>query len=128
MKNNTLIIGNIVVVALILGGVVFWGTSSQTVPDGKYDQLATCIKDSGTVFFGAFWCPHCQKQKAMFGSSVSKLPYVECSMPDGNTQTQVCIDKEIKNYPTWEFPDGTRLTGEQELATLAEKTNCPLPE
>ena len=30
--------------------------------------------------------------------------------------------------PLWDFPDGTRLNGEQQLSVLAEKTQCALPE
>lgn len=63
----------------------------------------------------------------MFGASVDKLPYVECSTPDGNAQTQVCIDEKVTGYPTWEFKDGSRLNGTQDLETLAEKTGCELP-
>jgi thiol-disulfide isomerase/thioredoxin len=98
---------------------------------GKYDQLAQCITDSGAKFYGAFWCPHCQAQKAMFGKSAKKLPYVECSTKDGKGQTQICIDQDIKSYPTWVLADGTRLPVENQagvsFATLAAKTNCTVP-
>ncbi|MFZ2886421.1 MAG: hypothetical protein WA021_01230 [Minisyncoccia bacterium] len=111
---------------LIIGG---FGASMymKTLP-GKYDGLAQCLKDKGAVFYGAFWCPHCQEQKKLFGNSADLLPYVECSNPDGQSQTQICIDKEIQSYPTWEFSDGSRLTGEQQPAALAEKTGCELPQ
>ena len=95
---------------------------------GKYDTFATCLKQAGATFYGAFWCPHCQAQKALFGDSVKLLPYVECSTPDGQNQTQVCIDKNIQSYPTWEFKDGSRFSGETPLDQLAEKTGCKLPQ
>lgn len=95
---------------------------------GKYDGLAQCLKDKGAIFYGAFWCPHCQEQKKRFGNSEKLLPYVECSQPDGKTQTQVCIDKGIQQYPTWVFADGSTTTGEQWPADLAKKADCPLPE
>jgi thiol-disulfide isomerase/thioredoxin len=85
------------------------------------------LKDKGAIFYGSFWCPHCQAQKKLFGDSVKLLPYVECSTPDGNAQTQICIDKKITGYPTWKFADGSELTGEIPLATLADKTACTLP-
>jgi len=94
---------------------------------GKYDDFAQCITDNGAVFYGAFWCPHCTNQKEMFGSSMSNVAYVECATPDGKGQTQVCQDADIKGYPTWEFSDGSRLSGEVPLQTLAEKTGCSLP-
>ena len=96
--------------------------------EGLYDDFATCLKDEGAVFYGAFWCPHCIAQKALFGTSASLLPYVECSTSDGSGQTQACIDKGITAYPTWEFSDLSRLVGQLSLAQLAEKTSCELPQ
>lgn len=90
---------------------------------GKYDQLAQCITDSGAKFYGAFWCPHCQAQKAAFGKSAKLLPYIECSNPD-KTQADVCKQADIKGYPTWVFADGIQASGEVPLKNLAEKTNC----
>src|SRR3989344_8410075 len=94
---------------------------------GQLDEFAQCLTDKSAVFYGAFWCPHCQAQKRMFGNSAKLLPYVESSTPDGQGQTQVCKDAEVESYPTWEFADGTRLNGEIPLEQLAEKTGCRLP-
>jgi len=91
-------------------------------------DLAQCLKDKGAVFYGAFWCSHCQAQKKLFGLSAKLLPYVECSTVDGRNQIQICKDKNIDGYPTWEFADGSRLNGEISLNQLAEKTSCILPE
>ncbi len=110
----------------VIAAVIFRGNSGPAGP-GKYDAFAQCLKDKGAVFYGAFWCPHCQKQKKMFGSSVKLLPYVECSTADGTGMLPACRDKNIQGYPTWEFADGSRLSGEIPLAQLAEKTGCTLP-
>jgi hypothetical protein len=127
----------IVIAVLLLGFIVFISarssgernkTPEQQQVAGKYDAFATCLKDKGAVFYGAFWCPHCNNNKALFGDSKDLLPYVECSTEDGQGQLQVCKDKKITGYPTWEFADGSRLTGEVQLATLAEKTACVLPQ
>ena len=119
----------IVIVVLFVGVLALAVTKPAGTPNdpGRYDEFAQCIKDSGSTFFGAFWCPHCQSQKKMFGASQKFLPYVECSLPNGNGQTQVCIDAEIETYPTWQFADGDRVVGELELEELAEKTGCELP-
>jgi thiol-disulfide isomerase/thioredoxin len=93
---------------------------------GQYDAFADCITNSGTKFYGAFWCPHCQKQKADFGRSASKLPYIECSAPNGKDLLPVCAQAEITSFPTWIFPDGSRVSGEQTFETLSEKTFCPI--
>jgi len=111
---------------LVVAGVVLSFFVKQT--PGRLDTFAQCIKDSGTTYYGAFWCPNCQAQNKMFGKSKPLLPYVECSTPDGRDQLQVCKDKSITNYPTWEFPDGSRLIGVQQLQVLGEKTSCALPQ
>mgnify|MGYP001607168061 CR=1 FL=1 len=128
MDNNVKIFSGVIGL-LVLGVIATVVFRSESVPagPGKYDTFATCLKDKGAVFYGAFWCPHCQAQKKLFGSSARLLPYVECSTADGNARTQICIDKKIEGYPTWEFTDGSRLNGEIPLATLAEKTACVLP-
>ncbi|OGI72934.1 hypothetical protein A3D42_01645 [Candidatus Nomurabacteria bacterium RIFCSPHIGHO2_02_FULL_41_18] len=94
---------------------------------GEYDEFAQCLSDKGAKFYGAFWCPHCANQKKMFGSSQKFLPYIECSNPAGSAQLPICTEKGINTYPTWEFADGSRLSGEIPMAQLAEKTGCVLP-
>ncbi len=122
MKRN--IIWIVLAVIVIGAPLAYWGYYMST--PGKYDALAQCIADKGAKFYGAFWCPHCQKQKAMFGKSAKLLPYTECSQPSGQGQLQVCTDAGITNYPTWEFPDGTREVGEIKPAILAEKLSCQI--
>ncbi len=95
--------------------------------DTTNDAFAQCLDDSGTVFYGAFWCPHCQDQKEMFGDSADLLPYVECAQGGKNAQLELCAEQQIKSYPTWKFTDGTSQTGLMDFAALSEKTNCPLP-
>lgn len=115
---------------LILGtiGTVLVRLNSIPSGPGKLDAFATCLKDKGAIFYGAFWCPHCQATKKLFGSSQRLLPYVECSTADGYAQLQICKDKKIEGYPTWEFADSSRLSGEVTLQQLADKTACILPQ
>ena len=100
---------------------------SQNQPS-KLDSFAKCLKEKQAIFYGAFWCPHCQRQKELFGTSEKFLSYVECSTPDGKAQISLCAQKKITGYPTWEFKDGSRLNGEVSLEKLAEKTSCQLPK
>ena len=116
----------ILILILIAGLVVFFIYSNNR--PGELDEFALCLKDKGAKFYGAFWCPHCQNQKKLFGRSQRLLPYIECSTPDGKNQLQECNDAGIKGYPTWEFVDGSRLEGEIPLSQLAEKTGCSLKE
>jgi len=96
-------------------------------PPHKYDDLAQCIANTSTTFYGAFWCPHCADQKTKFGTGAQFLPYHECSTPDANGELTSCVNAGVQHYPTWVFPDGTRLTGVQSIETLAKKPGCPLP-
>jgi len=128
MKTTYLYIGFVVV--LLASIVVFrqyaGPASERNASTPEYDAFAQCLSDAGAKFYGAFWCPHCEEQKDMLKNS-PKLPYIECSTLDGESQTQVCIDEKIVGYPTWKFADGSELSGTQELTTLGEKTNCVLP-
>lgn len=121
MKAYTSWILVIVAVVVLLGGMVWYASRP-----GKLDAFAGCIKESGATFYGAFWCPHCQAQKAMFGRSAKLLPYVECSTPNGQGQLQVCKDEGIESYPTWKFADGSVKKGEIPLADLARFTGCSM--
>lgn len=124
MTKKTII--NLIIVIAIIGAFISLLVYVSNKP-GKLDGFATCLKDSGTKFYGAFWCPHCQNQKQLFGSSQKLLPYVECSTPDGKGQTDICIEKKIEGYPTWIFANGIIKTGELPLKDLAAQTSCALP-
>lgn len=114
----------LVIVAMVGAFALIKLKDRQAGPDLRYD-LAQCLTDQGVKMYGAYWCPHCQKQKKLFGKAFSKVDYVECAVP-GNPQSQVpaCKDAGITGYPTWVFPSGDRLSGEQPLADLAAKASC----
>jgi hypothetical protein len=124
MKKSTIIW--VIVLVLFAGGVAWLVKTPGKA--GAYDGFAQCIKDSGATFYGAFWCPHCQNQKALFGSSAKLLPYVECSTPDGKSQLPVCTEAGVQGYPTWQFADGSRKTGELTFFELSQATQCELPK
>lgn len=123
MKNKIIWI----IVLLVLVGGLVWLVKTPGKP-GKYDTFAQCIKDSGATYYGAFWCPNCKNQEALFGRSARLLPRIECSTPDGKSQLPVCQEAGIEGYPTWDFPEGGRVTGTLSLAQLSEATSCALPE
>jgi len=127
MENKKSIFYGIVFVVVAIGAAVLLSVSENN-KTGKYDAFATCLDENGATFWGAFWCPNCANQKKMFGKSSSLLPYVECSTPDGGSQTEECAQAGIEGYPTWDFADGTRQVGVIEIEKLAELSSCPLPE
>lgn len=123
-NKKTLLFGIAALIVVILLLVYAGRVSSGP---GKLDGFAQCLGDRGALFYGAFWCSHCQNQKALFGSSKRYLPYIECSTPDAKGQLPICSANKIVSFPTWVFPDLSTTTGEIPLATLSEKTGCPLP-
>ncbi len=127
MKNIPIIAICAVGIVVIMSFFISMKNQSPAVSEGKYDAFATCLGEKKAMFYGAFWCSHCQDQKKAFGSAASLLPYVECSTPDSRGTTAECKEKGIRGYPTWEFADGSRETGKLSLERLSEKTACPLP-
>ncbi len=115
----------IIIVFIIVVSLGFFLTKNSR--QKNLDQFAQCLTTNKAEFYGAFWCPHCQAQKKMFGSSLKYVSYTECSTPNGQNQLQICKDKKIEGYPTWIFADGSRITGEVPFKILAEKTKCKLP-
>jgi thiol-disulfide isomerase/thioredoxin len=123
MKNSVTIFWLAILAIIVIGvGASFYVGAKP----GKYDTFAQCLTQKGVIFYGAFWCPHCQATKRMFGSSARLLPYHECSTPDGKGQLQACTDAQVQSYPTWVFPDGNRLTGEHTLEEISTASGCPL--
>lgn len=124
LKHIKLTLWSVIGVAAVLAAFIYF--KSLPPPDGKYDALAQCIANTSTTFYGAIWCSHCREQKIEFGSAAQYLPYVECSLNPGQ-QYKICTDAGVKQYPTWHFPDGSTIVGEQSVETLSLKTGCPLP-
>ena len=60
------------------------------------DAFAKCLTEKGFSMYGAEWCPHCQAEKALFGTSFQYIKYVEC--PDN---INLCLSKGVAGYPTW---------------------------
>ena len=126
MKKYTNLIITLAAVVLVVGGLIYLSKREDGAP-GQYDGLAQCLTEKGVKFYGASWCPHCAEQKRMLGKSMKLIDYVECAIPGNQRgQTQACIDAKIENYPTWTFPDGTRVTGTQRPDVLAQKSGCTL--
>ena len=111
------------IIIAIIGGLGYLYINNKNKPS-KYDNLAQCLTQNGTKMFGAYWCPHCLNQKKEFGNAWKYIKYIECSLSGRQAQTKECADEGIESYPTWEFADKIRLTGEIPLEQLAEKSNC----
>ncbi len=92
-----------------------------TPSNGAQIALAEHLNASGAVVYTAYWCPACRVQKELFGKQAAKaLPIVECAQDGYKAQPQLCQEKDIQSYPTWEI-DGALLTpGIKEPEELAD--------
>ena len=85
-------------------------------------ELAKYLKDNGVVKYSAYWCPNCLNQSELFGKQAyKKLNVVECAKDGKNSQTQLCIDKNIKGFPSWEI-NGKIFLGVLSLEELSKLT------
>ena len=90
---------------------------ATAVPASTAEQrrLVEHLRSQGAVFYGAWWCPHCTHQKALFGpAAAERLPYVECDKDDAGRQR--CAAAAVRVFPTWDL-NGERREG---LLTIEE--------
>ena len=85
-------------------------------------ELAKYLKTNGVIKYSAYWCPNCLNQGELFGRQAYKeLNVVECARDGINSQTQLCIDKKISGFPTWEI-NGKQFLGVLSLKELSKLT------
>jgi hypothetical protein len=83
-------------------------------------SIAAQLQALDARLYGAYWCGHCYDQKQALGrEAMSRIPYIECSREGRDAQVQLCKDKNIPGYPTWEIR-GALFPGEQALDELEE--------
>lgn len=124
MKKGTKIVLAVAIIAVV--GLIFFSYSGDSTP-GQYDAFAQCLNEKGIVMYGAYWCPHCQNQKDMFGKSVEYINYVECDPRGNDANPELCQAKGVNSYPTWEFPNGEIVSGEMSLREISFRSECELP-
>ena len=116
-----------VVIALLIlaafAAAYFLGMRKRT---SRLDGFAQCLAARKVKMYGLFWCPHCEEQKELFGSSFQYVPYVECGIKGTHQEEPVCKAAGVKNFPTWQFAF-ERHEGVLSLPDLAEKAGCSLP-
>jgi len=77
------------------------GIGEALAPSGPAQiGLGEHLRQQGYLFYGAWWCPACFRQKSLFGQQAgNRLPYVECDRSDEGRQR--CDAAGIRAYPTW---------------------------
>ncbi len=91
----------------------------QALKPSTAEQLALAehLRQQGAIFYGAYWCTHCFRQKNLFGQQAGdRLPYVECAKDQAGADQ--CNAAGVQAYPTW-VHGKQRLEGMQSLEELA---------
>jgi hypothetical protein len=94
---------------------------NSTSTKNSIDNFAKCLAEKGVELYVSKTCPHCARQKEMFGASLQYLKYFDCL-----DNPEICIKKGVEVVPTWILPNGEKLLGVQSLEILSQKTECKL--
>lgn len=119
-KQNLKWIGVAILAVAVVIAVVVLLPKGNSSPYKNLDTFAQCLSSKGLKMYGAYWCSHCQAQKAEFGTSFKYVNYIECT-----DKPAECSAAGVQGYPTWEIAS-TTLVGEQPLEVLASTTGCTL--
>ncbi len=87
--------------------------------------LARWLAENGAKMYGGYRCPHCFREKELFGRQAFQLiDYVECDPSTSSARVALCKAANIREYPTWEI-GGKFYPGEANLEVLADRSNYP---
>lgn len=83
-------------------------------------RIGRDLKSLNSRMFGAYWCSHCYEQKQRLGKEAyMNVQYVECSKEGLDSKSNLCKEKNIPGYPTWEI-NGNLYPGDMYLDELEE--------
>ena len=116
--------GTAAALAAVVLSTIYLLTPARPAASDYATGLARHLSQSGVLMYGAYWCPHCRDQKAMFGPAASLLPYVECDPRGAHAQPDTCRAKGVRVYPTWDF-HGRLEEGVLTLDELAQRSGYP---
>ncbi|PIQ92004.1 MAG: hypothetical protein COV70_01520 [Parcubacteria group bacterium CG11_big_fil_rev_8_21_14_0_20_39_22] len=119
-KNNLYLVVAIILSVIVVVTAVLY-KNNEVEGSEVTDEFVACLNKNEVVMYGAYWCPHCDNQKKLFRDKWENVSYVECT-EDPN----LCIEKEIKGYPTWIIGDNKYLVGVQSMESLAQATGCEM--
>ncbi len=127
---------------IIIISLLFLSACGTTQEKKDLDEFAKCLTENEVTMYGTYWCSHCSSTKKKFGHSFQHINYIECDpkcKPDKEGKIiiacqgkegkpELCLQKDIKGYPTWENKEGERIFGEINFEQLAEFGGCKLPD
>lgn len=123
---------------IILCVIPFSGCSDKVTDDALSDQdpfvnaqieFAKCLTQKGWAMYSSFTCSACIAQKKLFGEEgFAHIKEIECNPHAPNTKVELCIEKKIRNTPTWileqEGKEIMRIAEYQLLEDLAMYSDC----
>lgn len=103
--------GSVTALTAFIVAVVLLGSATLPTTFAQEEAAATDFREglakhltaTGAVMYGAWWCPHCNEQKELFGDAFKYVNYVECDPRGENPKPWLCREKGIRGFPTWEI-------------------------
>jgi len=94
-----------------------------TISTKEKINFAKYLSENKIVMYSAYWCPHCNDQKQLFGKQAfEELIIVECAKDGKNNNYKLCQEKAIEGFPSWEI-NNEIYSGTRSLEELAQMTN-----
>ena len=85
-------------------------------------DFAKFLNENKIIMYSAYWCPHCHDQKQLFGKKAAEeLTIIECAKDGINNQYELCGQKGIEGFPSWEINNNI-YSGTRDLQELANMT------
>lgn len=98
-------------------------TQLGPAPPPVDSAFGRCVADDGWRIWGLSGCGYCERQKALLGSAMDHIEFVDCAV-----RGKECGTKELKGYPTWiQEADGVevaRWTGYASLKNIEAFSGC----
>ena len=111
------------------GGVIYVPKRVSRASSQQAIDLATYLTKQNVIFYGAYWCPHCARQKELFGREAWNIMvrknYVECDGRGYGGNPAICAVNKIDGFPTWKKGRKELLSGEVSLSALAAASKYP---
>jgi len=90
----------LIVLGVAIAGIGFVVLKPEKQPALALDSFAQCLAQKEVTMYGADWCPHCQKQKQLFGKSAKYLPYVDIKILDQLNSAEIIRKiKKVMRHP-----------------------------
>ena len=111
------------------GNVIYVPKRVSRASSQQAIDLATYLTKQNVIFYGAYWCPHCARQKELFGREawtiMANKNYVECDGRGYGGNPAICVVNKIDGFPTWKKGRKELLSGEVPLSALAVASKYP---